>query len=549
MTLLQDREPRPDRPVSLFAAFDSDLFVPIRAWSRVEAILKAKRGGNYGVTGPRGAGKTWLMNRAVSYARGNKGLGLWFPSPSEYNPMAFLAALSEVLAQEYIRDYLDRSPYGTEMRFRRRIRFVGFIYYTLFFGGFAVFFVGILRGFNRSTLKALTIEDLPFLNLLSVLGILLMVFGILILFFGLRFRRPRNPRDELYDRAVELRRKARFTTALKEAAEASASASAKGVSGALKRSSETALSERPATVSSMIHDFRSFCQGVASILEGPIVISIDELDKMESASAVAALLRDTKGIFDVPGVHFFVSISDEAARSLDLGAIQQRNEFNSSFYQVFDLLALTPEQSIDMFSRREVTVPAEVVLRLSIFAGGVPREVIRLADLALNPDDNMEIPSSPTLEITLLRQELLAFEQQVETVPREVGITDEDKVQSRSLRRLASDTELFIRSDFLSPNLWTPSWASDNWLESFGEPWRRLLVRLAIATALCENNRLDESKVAQLQEVASRNASSAAIGKALLEEYKQSASGLEAATRVRPAQNWRIELRKFLGLS
>jgi hypothetical protein len=121
----------------------------------------------------------------------------------------------------------------------------------------------------------------------------------------------------LYDKAVELRRKARFTTAYKEATEASASAGAKGISGILKRSVETDLSERPATVSSIIHDFRSFAGDVATALRGPIVIAIDELDKMATATAVADLLRDTKGIFDVPGVHFFVSISDEAARYLD----------------------------------------------------------------------------------------------------------------------------------------------------------------------------------------------------------------------------------------
>ena len=55
--------------------------------------------------GPRGAGKTWLMLRAIEWieegdedGRARPGIGLWYPSPSEYDSLAFLASLSERLA-------------------------------------------------------------------------------------------------------------------------------------------------------------------------------------------------------------------------------------------------------------------------------------------------------------------------------------------------------------------------------------------------------------------------------------------------------------------
>ena len=75
---------------------------------------------------------------------------------------------------------------------------------------------------------------------------------------------------------------------------------------------------------------------------GPVLIAIDELDKMTDPDRMRALLRDVKGIFEVPGVHFLVSLSHEALRSLKLGAIDERNEFNSSFYTVLELPPLSP---------------------------------------------------------------------------------------------------------------------------------------------------------------------------------------------------------------
>lgn len=138
-----------DKETSLFAAFDNDLFVPQTAWDRVEAILAAKRGGNYGVTGPRGAGKTWLMSRAVSYAREKSGLGLWFPSPSEYDPMAFLAALSEVTSQEYIRRYLNTDTESMYLQRKRRLRYASL---GLVIVAFILFWYGLTTGSQSITI-------------------------------------------------------------------------------------------------------------------------------------------------------------------------------------------------------------------------------------------------------------------------------------------------------------------------------------------------------------------------------------------------------------
>src|SRR5205814_2000761 len=120
-----------------------------------------------------------------------------------------------------------------------------------------------------------------------------------------------------------------------------------------------------------------------------------------------------KGIFDVGGgVYFLVSISDEAARNLELGAVRGRNEFNSSFYAVLRLPSLRPEQCAALLELRIPAFDHDIALAIGIMSGGVAREVVRLAERAVG---------GSTLESALhetLGEEVDAFLDQVLNAPR-----------------------------------------------------------------------------------------------------------------------------------
>jgi hypothetical protein len=64
-----------------FMSFSEEAFYPTESWARLAEIL-TRNGGAYGLHGPRGAGKTWLMRKAITWARSEGGMGLWFPCPS-----------------------------------------------------------------------------------------------------------------------------------------------------------------------------------------------------------------------------------------------------------------------------------------------------------------------------------------------------------------------------------------------------------------------------------------------------------------------------------
>jgi len=105
----------PESAITVFRAFETCEFREWPGWIRLRSVL-ASNGGSYGLSGPRGAGKTWLMLRAVVWARGESeggntyGLGLWYPSPSEYDPLAFLASLTDSLSAEIKRRYRKLHP-------------------------------------------------------------------------------------------------------------------------------------------------------------------------------------------------------------------------------------------------------------------------------------------------------------------------------------------------------------------------------------------------------------------------------------------------------
>jgi predicted ATPase len=112
------------------------MFHSTPSWQRLETILKGN-GGCYGLYGPRGSGKSWLMLKAIECARVKQGMGIWFPCPSGYDANAFLSALSDNLANEVERHFLrDNTMNGLLATIRRILTFVA----VVVFGFFAVSF-------------------------------------------------------------------------------------------------------------------------------------------------------------------------------------------------------------------------------------------------------------------------------------------------------------------------------------------------------------------------------------------------------------------------
>jgi hypothetical protein len=527
---------------SLLTAFCPELFIPQRAWQRLLEFLRGG-GGTYGIAGPRGAGKSWLIAKAKHWADHNKGLGVWFPSPSEYEPMAFLAAISDVVAQR-LQEHCDWVTGGpTKIARRRLLRTFAFGYAIVVLGLIAYFPThnyAEQRQFNRTVTRYCTPAPSstlpperrrscdqytsesssfdPFIYLPIVIATVALVAGTSLVWVAQqRFRSARSGLGRVRHEADELRRDIRFITTTKEGSEFGAEGGRSGLTARIKRSRELQLAERPATLSSLVQRFRTFAHHVSEVLEGPLIIGIDELDKMSDHDRVVALLRDVKGIFEISGVFFLVSISDEAARSLGLGALRTRNEFNSSFYTVLPLGPLEPCDCRELLEKRVKDFDPELASFIGVMSGGIAREVVRIAEIVYSK--RAEQPFTVLdAAFGVMVEELQIFLENVVSASapsngKQQELENDKTILYRNLPERLSD-ELEVFSSFASTSLkyWQLEGTSESWEEYFEEEWRRLLVRFAVVAVIIKKPTIldDSTEGRRLQEII-RSASASAI--------------------------------------
>jgi hypothetical protein len=490
-------------PATVFRAFEVGEFREWPTWSRLLRILRSN-GGSYGLSGARGAGKSWLMMRAIEWVRNASdtgplgGIGLWYPSPSEYDPLAFLASLSDSFGTEIDNWY----RWHPRIQHRQRVeRWTSAIVIGL-----------CVAGAIALAASGLSLEYVAIAVGAAVVAVALMV--------ALLSRvRPYRAEARLVAHAATVRERARYVVTRSETMEVGAEGG-RGLVARARRAHERQLVERPATLSSLVNDFRALAQE-AGLVAGRVVIAIDELDKMVEPDKVRALLRDIKGVFEVPRVHFLVSVSDEAARSLSVGALFSRNEFNSSFYTVLDVKPGRPDDLAELLVKRsESGVPRDIALVLAVLAGGNPREVLRLAELAHSATTGAQA-AADTLE-----DEALSLRREVVTAATERGVPSlgrEARVGAFNCLPDSAFTDISELSELtgaaFDAESWEPPWADRGFDARFREPWQRLMVRLAVAGQLVDSPSLvrDHKLASRLRDVVVAASQSAAVARTLLE--------------------------------
>lgn len=465
-------------PPTPFRSFSPDDFRETRSWSRLADILEGT-GGCYGLYGPRGAGKTWLMLRAITEADRKSGLGLWYPCPGEYRASEFLAALSDTLAT------------AVQQRFQRdstRARAMRWLQFLL--AGVAglpaaiAAIVYLARGLGGG--KA------DHGNLISVFpGAVWLVAGIavtlLLVLLGARLVWESRPPGRLAREATALRERIRFTASLRLGTEIHLGRNG-SLAGSLRRARERALDERPVTVASLVFDFRHLARLISEVLRGPLVIGIDELDKIIEPEIARSLLREVKGIFEISQVFFLVSVSEEAAGALEMGPLlpEGRNEFNSSFYTVLELPPLSPQETAELLAARGLQANQQLAQVLCVLGEGNWREIVRLAEHAASFPDGAPGQHLGNLIMTVCEAETSSLLREItRNVARAEVDPLADEAKLGAWNAFPPDTfkaeGRFIQlSKVAIHECWQPRWHDAVAWRAFHGLWQRLLIRLFI---------------------------------------------------------------------
>ncbi|MGZ6693459.1 MAG: hypothetical protein ACXVHQ_39455, partial [Solirubrobacteraceae bacterium] len=189
-----------------------------------------------------------------------------------------------------------------------------------------------------------------------------------------------------------------------------------------------------------------------------------------------------KGIFEVRGVFFLVSVSDEATRSLKMGGVAGRDEFNSSFYAVIEVPPMDDAFLAELFNKRGTPLQPRVATVISLLAGNNPRETLRLADFVLSAGAESDVS---WVVSAAMRAEVRAFRAyaMTSTAPGSPnGLSDDERARLAATldnHRFAADRFADTARDLM--NEWTPAWSGPYWMGNLQNPWGRLLIRLQVA--------------------------------------------------------------------
>ncbi len=250
--------------------------------------------------------------------------------------------------------------------------------------------------------------------------------------------------------------------------------------------------------------------------------------------------------WQIPNVYFLVSVSDEAAAALHLGALRGRDEFNSSFYTVLEMELLDSADAFRLAGKRGAKLTGEQARLLCLLAAGNWREVIRLAEEWRSSGGGADAcalarRSLGTEAATLLREIVRAGGAvSGPSAPGRAGPgpTDGTGTTTGSAGASSAVVNTLLAAawkalpagsftaggpfDELSRYVVRVRWdllSSQHWPDAPVEAWRRYLIRLFVAGRVLAGIRLlDDRDVADLRDVLIQAGLSADVARLMLQD-------------------------------
>jgi len=420
-----------------------DLTVPTPVADELDNLLERLSGATIGLAGPRGAGKTTLLSRFRSQRalRGSRKqlLYVYTPVPVHYAVREFLLHLFSQLCRAVLLHFRDSPRHGP---WRRRLlrrsdplasydstpslsypsllqRLLGVKVAVLFLlvgvaaVSLSVRAIGVVEPADGAieslilTLARLGFDS-PKLFAVGALGALLGAVRLIGAFLERRRLRNRpvldpwleENRPEPQDLATRARMwldRLQFQLSYSSGWSGSLSLPGGAESSA---SGVTVLAQQQLTVPDVVKAFCDFVEALSH--EFDVVISIDELDKMQKDSALQEFLNGIKALFQTKRCFYLLSVSRNAIRSFQKRGLPVRDVLDSTFDTIIDMGVVDYSTAEKLLRRRLGRVPRPFLVVVYCLSGGVARDIIRYSREFLTHGEDAGKQFGDATEVLLL---------------------------------------------------------------------------------------------------------------------------------------------------
>lgn len=351
--------------------------VPSSTAKLLKNFVEGHESSAVGIAGPRGSGKSTLMRGLTSDAE-HRERSVWLTAPVRYDSVDFIRRLLLEVANK-----VDERNGGELRRIRRRKSSSVFVARTTIGALLSVFGMGLLAINSYGG----TFMPLQF-SATGVTGIVLLVSGMLVVTLGMIA--VLTGRSYAYGGGGA--RRLKYSTFLAREAitrlsfDRETSTKSKNVakflgsSLSLEDENSVTLKDRALSHADLVNELRKLLEAFAQDESPkPIIVVIDELDKISLTTDLVDTINDLKDLFHIEGVHFVVSVSTDALLSFEQRGLIARDAFDSSFDTIVPVQALSLDESLQVISARAEGFPPLVGAFCHAWAGGLPRELLRVA--------------------------------------------------------------------------------------------------------------------------------------------------------------------------
>ena len=196
---------------------------------------------------------------------------------------------------------------------------------------------------------------------------------------------PPREQDELKSRAMERLRLIRYQMKISS----SMSGEIAIAPWRIGRDRGLELSYSPLSFPETVQAYVSFLDYVARELRGPVIICIDELDKIATDEDAQQFINQIKAVFDANKCYFLITVSENAISSFQRRGLPFRDAFDSAFDDVLYLDYLHFSETKTLIQGRVVGLPVPFIQLTHVLSGGLARDVLRICqdlnDIAKTP--------------------------------------------------------------------------------------------------------------------------------------------------------------------